>query len=194
MVLAKRVDDRPRNQAEAPRAPFRIGRDGESPNEAVEHRHRPRPQRAVVAAGPGAPDDMEAGAPAVHEIANERRRILKVGRHNHGALTSCFAATVIDARGDRDMAAEIARKSQRQHPIVVGAKRVQHVERPVPAAVVDEHEFPVIVGQRAHDVGHRFMKPPEVVALVEDRHDNRDERSCHVERVRNPTTASMMRT
>ena len=74
-----------------------------------------------------------------------------------------------------------------------GAQLSQHLERPVAAAVVDEHELPVVVGHRRDDGGDRVVERAQVVVLVEDRHDDRDERPGHLQRVTISATASMTR-
>src|SRR5262245_60898291 len=110
-ALTERLDRGACDEAEAAGAALRIIRDGEPPNEAVEAAHGPRAQRPVVAAGARAPDDVVAVAPAGDEFADQRRRVLQVGGHDHRRL----AVAVIDAGGDGDVAAEIARKPQAEH-------------------------------------------------------------------------------
>src|SRR5207248_1271399 len=74
------------------------------------------------------------------------------------------------------------------------AQLLDHLERAVAAAVVDEHELPIVVGERAHHVAHRLMELAQVVALVEYRHDDGDGRAHgHCQRDTIPTTAWMMR-
>ncbi len=172
-----------------PVPPFGIGRDREPAHEPVEHRHAPRPQPAVVAPGARAPDDVVAFEPPADELADERRRILEVGRHDDRRV----AAAMVEAGRDRDVAAEVAREPERADARVRRAEPSQDIERSVAAAVVHEDEFPIVVGQRSQDVVHGLVERAEVVALVEHGHDDRDEPSRLVHRVTRLTTASITR-
>src|SRR4029453_10348258 len=190
VALPERVDDRPRNQTEAAGSTLWVGWNCEPPDEPIEHRHRARAYRAVVPAGPGPPDDVLAGLPAVAEVWNQFGGLLPVGRHHDRGV----APAVVDAGGNRHMAAEVAREPERVDAVVVRTDPLQHLERPIAAAVVDEHELPVVFdGQRAHDGGNRFVKRTEVLALVEHGHDDGDERPAGGQWVTISRTATMTR-
>ena len=76
--------------------------------------------------------------------------------------------------------------------VVLRTDPAQHLEGAVAAAVVDEHELPVVIdGQRAHDGGDRFVKRTEVLALIEHGHDDGDERPAGGQWVTISRTASM---
>ena len=69
----------------------------------------------------------------------------------------------------------------------------QHLERSVGAAVVHEHELPVVLPEIAHDPGDVLVKAREVVLLVVDGDDDRDQRFRHRQRVTSRMTVSMTR-
>jgi hypothetical protein len=71
----------------------------------------------------------------IDEVANQRRRILKIGGHDHGGV----AAAVVDAGGNASRCRSCAEPQRSGRPAL--AKR-SHLERFVPAAV-DEDESPV---------------------------------------------------
>src|SRR5262249_36110418 len=87
------------------------------------------------------------------------------------------AATVVDARRDRHVAAEIAGEAHPEHARVDRTQAVDDRERSVAAAVVDEDELPVVVAELVHDGVHFIVKPLQVLALVEHRDDDRQQRS-----------------
>ncbi len=189
VALPERIDHRTSNQAETAGTAGRIAGYRKPAHHPVEPIHCPRSGRAIVASGARAPDDVEAVAPASHEVADQRRWILEVGGHHDGRV----AAAVVDARGNRDMTAEIARKTQGVDAIVAFTQCRQHFERTIATAIVDEHELPRIIAERLHHFGDPVVKSAQVAVLVEDRHHDGQQRLVHDQFITSAATVSMTR-
>ena len=177
VALSESFDHWTRHQAEAAGAAGRVSRDCKASDQPVEQGHSPGTQGAVIATGPGAPHDVVAFTPTGHEVANQRGRILQVRRHHDSGVTMA----VVDPRGNRDVAPEIAWKPHGVHAIVLLAQPGKHIERPVATAIVDENEFPFVVPYRPHHVGHSLVKRAQVALLVEHGHDDGEKRFGHAQ-------------
>jgi len=87
---------------------------------------------------------------------------------DHGA-----AARVGQPGRQRDVLAEVARQPHHLEPVVLGARREQHAERVVAAAVVDEHDLPRLAEPVEHRRDRREERrevPGLVVRGRDDRH------------------------
>ena len=89
--------------------------------------------------------------PILEHLGNECGRVLQVGIDDDHAV----AGDIVKAREHGDLLAEVARQVHIVDAFVLLPQLLQDVQRVVGTAVVDEHDFPLIVGQSLHEF-HQF--------------------------------------
>jgi hypothetical protein len=111
-------------------------------------------------------DDIDAAFPDLDQLDADRRRILQVGVHHDHGIRLCGG---IEARGDRDLVAAVARQAQDGDPRISGAQAEQAIQRGVLAAVVDVDELEVEVGAARGRRDQCLMEDRDVRCFFEDR-------------------------
>ena len=108
------------------------------PGEPVERRRGHKLQsRLAGAVQSHAIDDVDTPAPLLDHGCHDFRRVLKIGIDDDHAV----ATSVVDARGDRDLVAEVARELQHSDVSILRREACELFIGAVPAAVVNKDEF-----------------------------------------------------
>ena len=142
-VLAEERDGAPRQQPVVA-DPVVVAHLHEELHDGIEQARERALQQRVLAAQPAREHQVGAGrARGLDERRQRRRVVLQVARHDHRVV----GVDVIEAGRDGHVLAVVADELQPPHARVGGGQRLDHRPRAIAAAVVDEHELPV-VGER----------------------------------------------
>ena len=110
-------------------------------------------------------DDVGALAPLGDHVGDQLRRVLQVGVDHRDDV----ADGVLEAGGQRGLVAEVARQVDDAHARVGGGDPVEQLGRAVGAAVVDEHQLELVVGDRR--AGARDELLDQLLLVVDGRDD-----------------------
>jgi len=103
-----------------------LGQDGagEAVERGIEAARPPAVQQRVgLAINPLGIDDIVAGAPLLHELTEDLRRMLQVAIHQHGGI----AAHIAQPGGNGDLLAEIAAEGDGLDALVLRVQRLQRL-------------------------------------------------------------------
>ena len=166
---AQHLDALPVDEAEIAGA-LREARFAEALEEAVEEARGVALQAGLAGTVRSlAVDHHVAFAPALDEFLDHLGRMLEVGIHDDDGAPP----RMVEARGDRDLLAEIARERDRADARIGRGLAADALQRIVAAAVVDEHDLPV-GGDPVEDREDAPAQQIDVAALVMDGDDEAD--------------------
>ena len=113
-------------------------------------------------------DHVEAVAPSGNQRGNDFRRVLQIGVDHDYRVAAC----VIQAGGDGDFLAEIARQTDRCNAVIGPPKCLDGRPRIVGTAVVDVNDFPLAQGIHHREKARMECRQPH--GLIEGRNDHRE--------------------
>ncbi len=158
---AERVDDGARHESEVT-GPARHRDDRDAGEQPVEQVRGEAARRGIGRAVAAQRDHhVVAIVPLRDEIAHEFRRVLQVGVDRDDGIAAC----VVEAGGQRDLLAEVARQRDDANPRIARGEGGKHRERRITAAVVDEHRLDVDA-ERGKRVGGARPERREARSLV----------------------------
>ena len=165
--LLERIERAARDQAEIAGV-ARDRRLREPAHHAIERRRgRLLEARLAGARSARAVDDVVTFAPVPHEGRNQLGRILQVGIDDDDRI----GVGMVEAGGERELLAEIARQLQRRHARIGLAQRAHDRVGIVAAAVVDVEHFAVEIEPVEHG-GKTRVEIAQALALVVRGHDD----------------------
>ncbi len=109
-------------------------------------------------------DDVGALAPLGDHLGDQLRRVLQVGVDHRDDV----ADRVLQAGGERGLVAEVARQVDDAHARVGRGHAVEQLGRAVGAAVVDEHQLELVVGDRGARARDELLD--QLLLVVDGRH------------------------